>query len=229
MSKRTDGILLSQKGRLRLKSLLDENDMERINIAEKVGISYSQLSLYTSDKKSQRKIFPDALKSLAAFFGVSEEYILGESDYRNEVEARAAELHKRDDIGFITQSPIYNLLLHLGYELIEDQCFWEPHSRYTLKELGGEYRDADHTDEILEALNELSRGNAAPDRGPIYTFKTPGDYYVYIPADNFAAAEELIIGLARTTLKSIFTEWIGREMVYDRPPDSWLFPYPKKA
>lgn len=218
------GVFLTESGRNRLKEEIERSSLSREEIAEKIGVGYSQLTYYTTNKKSQRPIMPDILHKLAAVLGVTEEYLLGESNYRTAIEAKAAEIHRAADIGFITESPIFGLLQRAGYEL--SGVYWQPYSIFKPEELVM-HRLADHAQAIANALEEIACGGGEPDRGPVYEFRTRKGRRVYVPAENFAAAEQLLEDFARATFRNLFENWIGREAIEEAPPEEWRLPDPE--
>lgn len=65
----------------RLKELRLEKNLTQAELAEQVGINYSTLSDYErGDKKDP---YVSTLKTLANFFGVSIDYLIGESNIRD--------------------------------------------------------------------------------------------------------------------------------------------------
>lgn len=67
----------------RLKSLREEHNLTLRQLSEKLNISYSSLGKY--ERAEQQPSF-DTLIKIAKFFGVSTDYLLGCSNYKNAAE-----------------------------------------------------------------------------------------------------------------------------------------------
>ena len=65
---------------LRIKELRDEKNISQLELAKKLNLTQQSISLY---EKGDREPSIDVLKSIANFFNVSLDYLLGKSDVRN--------------------------------------------------------------------------------------------------------------------------------------------------
>ncbi|MEZ7173625.1 helix-turn-helix domain-containing protein [Sporosarcina sp. OR05] len=61
----------------RMKSLREKDDLKQNHVANKLGVSPYQLSRYESGKT---KPDPDMIASIASFYNVTTDYLLGRSD-----------------------------------------------------------------------------------------------------------------------------------------------------
>ena len=65
---------------LRIKELKEEKNISQLELAKKLNLTQQSISLY---EKGDREPSIDVLKSIANFFNVSLDYLLGKSDIRN--------------------------------------------------------------------------------------------------------------------------------------------------
>lgn len=65
----------------RLKKLRHDRGLYQSDVAEKIGVSTAMISSYESGNKKPQI---DKLNKLAAFYGVSVDYLLGQSEYSTE-------------------------------------------------------------------------------------------------------------------------------------------------
>lgn len=65
---------------LRIKQLREEKGISQLEFAKKINLTQQSVSAY---EKGIREPSLDILKTIADFFGVSTDYILGKSDVRN--------------------------------------------------------------------------------------------------------------------------------------------------
>ena len=65
---------------LRIKELREEKNISQFELAKKLNLTQQSISLY---EKGDREPSIDVLKSIANFFNVSLDYLLGKSDIRN--------------------------------------------------------------------------------------------------------------------------------------------------
>lgn len=65
---------------LRIKELREEKNISQLELAKKLNLTQQSISLY---EKGDREPSIDVLKSIANFFNVSLDYLLGKSDIRN--------------------------------------------------------------------------------------------------------------------------------------------------
>ena len=81
----------------KLKDLrVSEKKKKLKEVAEETGISLSSLSNYESNEF--KDISPFALVTLAKYYGVSTDYLLGLTEARNHPDVKVAELHLSDDM-----------------------------------------------------------------------------------------------------------------------------------
>ena len=64
----------------RIKELREEKNISQLELAKKLNLTQQSISLY---EKGDREPSIDVLKSIANFFNVSLDYLLGKSDIRN--------------------------------------------------------------------------------------------------------------------------------------------------
>jgi transcriptional regulator with XRE-family HTH domain len=78
----------------RLKELRTEKGLTQTELGELVGINYSTLSDYERGNKTDP--YMSTLRTLSAFFDVSIDYLIGESDIKNnEIIEKCQELLKK--------------------------------------------------------------------------------------------------------------------------------------
>ena len=65
---------------LRLKNLREESNLTLRQLSQKLDISYSSLGKY---EREEQQPSIDTLIKIAKFFGVSTDYLLGYSNYKN--------------------------------------------------------------------------------------------------------------------------------------------------
>ena len=65
---------------LRIKELREEKNISQLELAKKLNLTQQSISLY---EKGDREPSIEVLKSIANFFNVSLDYLLGKSDIRN--------------------------------------------------------------------------------------------------------------------------------------------------
>lgn len=65
---------------LRIKQLREEKGISQLEFAKKINLTQQSVSAY---EKGIREPSLDILKTIADFFGVSTDYLLGKSDLRN--------------------------------------------------------------------------------------------------------------------------------------------------
>lgn len=73
---------------LRIKELREEKNISQLELAKKLNLTQQSISLY---EKGDREPSIDVLKSIANFFNVSLDYLLGKSDIRNPEELKSIE------------------------------------------------------------------------------------------------------------------------------------------
>ena len=73
---------------LRIKELREEKNISQLELAKKLNLTQQSISLY---EKGDREPSIDVLKSIANFFNVSLDYLLGKSDIRNPDELKSTE------------------------------------------------------------------------------------------------------------------------------------------
>lgn len=86
-----------------LKKLRDESNLTQSELANKLNITRSSLSLYELGKRT-----PDfnTLSKIADFFNVSADYLLGRTNVRNNVETFVA--HTDDDLSDEAKAELEN-------------------------------------------------------------------------------------------------------------------------
>lgn len=65
---------------LRIKELREELGLSQLDFAKKINLTQQSISLY---EKGEREPSLDVLKSIADFFNVSTDYLLGKSNEKN--------------------------------------------------------------------------------------------------------------------------------------------------
>ena len=106
----------------KLKDLRMERKLTLEQLAEQTKLSRSALGNYESDE--ERDISPFALKTLAKFYDVSTDYLLGLTENRKHPDADVASLHLSDEmIELLRSGKINNRLLceiatHEGFEML---------------------------------------------------------------------------------------------------------------
>lgn len=86
-----------------LKKLRDESNLTQSELANKLNITRSSLSLYELGKRTPDF---DTLSKIADFFNVSADYLLGRTNVRNNVETFAA--HTDDDLSDEAKAELEN-------------------------------------------------------------------------------------------------------------------------
>lgn len=90
----------------RLKDLRVEKHLTLEQLAEKTGLSRSALGLYESD--DYKDISPFAIATLADFYGVSADYLMGLTEIKNHPNTALHELHLSDDMIEVLKSEKLN-------------------------------------------------------------------------------------------------------------------------
>ena len=80
----------------RLKDLRVERRMKLEELAEATGLSKSALGSYETD--DYKDISPFSIVTLAEYYGVSTDYLLGVSEMKNHPDTDLAGLHLSDDM-----------------------------------------------------------------------------------------------------------------------------------
>ena len=95
----------------RLKDLrVVDNHLTLEQLAEQTGLSKSALSKYESD--DYKDISPFAIATLAEFYGVSTDYLMGLSENKNHPNTELQALHLSDDmVTLLSSGKINNRLL----------------------------------------------------------------------------------------------------------------------
>ena len=94
----------------RLKDLRVERHLTLEQLAEQTGLSRSALGLYESD--DYKDISPFAIATLADFYGVSTDYLMGLTETKNHPNTALHELHLSDDmIDVLKSGKLNNRLL----------------------------------------------------------------------------------------------------------------------
>ena len=81
----------------RLKDLRVERDLKLETLAEQTGLSKSALSKYESDDVTDLSIY--AVTTLAEFYGVTTDYLLGVTENKKRPDAVLSDLHLSDGAG----------------------------------------------------------------------------------------------------------------------------------
>ena len=81
----------------RLKDLRVERDLKLEALAEQTGLSKSALSKYESDDVTDLSIY--AVTTLAEFYGVTTDYLLGVTENKKRPDAVLSDLHLSDGAG----------------------------------------------------------------------------------------------------------------------------------
>ena len=106
----------------KLKDLRMERKLTLEQLAEQTKLSRSALGNYESDE--ERDISPFALKTLAKFYDVSTDYLLGLTENRKHPDADVASLHLSDEMidllrsGKINNRLLYEIATHEGFEML---------------------------------------------------------------------------------------------------------------
>ena len=90
----------------RLKDLRVERHLTLEELAEATGLSKSALGSYEAD--DYKDISPFSIVTLAEFYGVSTDYLLGVSEIKNHPDTDLAGLHLSDDMMKLLASGIIN-------------------------------------------------------------------------------------------------------------------------
>ena len=94
----------------RLQDLRKERHLTLEQLAEQTGLSKSALGKYETD--DYKDISPFAIATLANFYGVSTDYLLGLSENKNHPNAELQALHLSDDmVTLLSSGKINNRLL----------------------------------------------------------------------------------------------------------------------
>ena len=104
----------------RIKDLREERKLYLKNVAEETGVSKSALGSYETD--DFKDISLNSVIKMAAFYGVSTDYLLGVTDTKNHPNTALHELHLSDAaIDFLMSGVINNRLL---CEMMTHDNFW---------------------------------------------------------------------------------------------------------
>ena len=94
----------------RLQDLRKERHLTLEQLAEQTGLSRSALGKYESD--DYKDISPFAIATLAEFYGVSTDYLMGLSENKNHPNTELQALHLSDDmVTLLSSGKINNRLL----------------------------------------------------------------------------------------------------------------------
>ena len=104
----------------RITDLRKERKLNLKDVAEETGVSKSALSSYEND--DLKDISLNSIVKMAAFYGVSTDYLLGMTDTKNHPNTAIHELHLSDKaIDFLMSGVINNRLL---CEMMTHDMFW---------------------------------------------------------------------------------------------------------
>lgn len=104
----------------RIKDLREERKLYLKNVAEETGVSKSALGSYETD--DFKDISLNSVIKMAAFYGVSTDYLMGVTDTKNHPNTALHELHLSDSaIDFLMSGVINNRLL---CEMMAHDNFW---------------------------------------------------------------------------------------------------------
>ena len=104
----------------RLKDLRVEQGLTLEQLAEATGISKSALGSYETD--DYKDISPFSITTLANYYGVSTDYLLGVSEIKNHPDADLADLHLSDEMlkvlksGKINNRLLCEIATHKGFQ-----------------------------------------------------------------------------------------------------------------
>ena len=142
-----------------------EKKMTLKQVSEQTGISVSSLSNYESN--DFKDISPFAIVTLAKFYGVSTDYLLGLTESRNHPDAEVASLHLSDDALEVLKSGTIN------HRLLNE---WITHEKFKLLMYDMEIfvdRIADMRIQNMNAIMEATRQQIMqkyhPDAEDVYT------------------------------------------------------------
>ena len=116
----------------RLKDLRVQRGLTLEQLAEQTGLSRAALGRYESD--DCKEISPTAVVTLAKFYGVSADYLLGLTETKNHSNTDLHDLHLSDDmVTLLSSGKINNRLLceiatHENFQrlMTDDQLFLQP-------------------------------------------------------------------------------------------------------
>ena len=148
----------------RLQDLRKERHLTLEQLAEQTGLSKSALGKYETD--DYKDISPFAIATLANFYGVSTDYLLGLSENKNHPNAELQALHLSDDmVTLLSSGKINNRLL----------CELATHSNFQrlmvdMKIFIDRIADmrVDQMNLILEATRQTILGKYAPGENDLY-------------------------------------------------------------
>lgn len=103
----------------RLKDLRVERDLKLETLAEQTGLSKSALSKYESDDVTDLSIY--AVTTLAEFYGVTTDYLLGVTENKKRPDAVLSDLHLSDGAVDVLRNGKFNH--RLLCELLEHPDF----------------------------------------------------------------------------------------------------------
>ena len=176
-------------------------------LSERTGISEETISRYRTGKGDggAGKFY---LQKIAEGVGVSEAYLLGDSDFKTEREEKIATLLRVANSAVVKKSTVYKLLSLSGYELI---AVFSPF-------FNREEDEAEANNTIADFIEATGGGELVSDSGVTYEFINPAGKTVYVPVENFMEAEELIEDFAKMTFRHLFDNWGGVQSNIDSPP-----------
>ena len=148
----------------RLQDLRKERHLTLEQLAEQTGLSKSALGKYETD--DYKDISPFAIATLANFYGVSTDYLLGLSENKNHPNAELQALHLSDDmVTLLSSGKINNRLL----------CELATHSNFQRLMVDMEIfidriadMRVDQMNLILEATRQTILGKYAPGENNLY-------------------------------------------------------------
>ena len=116
----------------RLKDLRVERNLKLETLAEQTGLSKSALSKYESDDVTDLSIY--AVTTLAEFYGVTTDYLLGVTENKKRPDAVLSDLHLSDGAVDVLRNGKFNhrllceLIVHAEFPAIHDRsgnlCGW---------------------------------------------------------------------------------------------------------
>ena len=123
----------------RLKDLRVERNLKLETLAEQTGLSKSALSKYESDDVTDLSIY--AVTTLAEFYGVTTDYLLGVTENKKRPDAVLSDLHLSDGAVDVLRNGNFNHRL-----LCEHECHGRSYPAGAGKAIPCRYRGPDHAD-----------------------------------------------------------------------------------
>ena len=172
----------------RLKDLRVERGLTLEQLAEQTGLSKSALGKYEAD--DFKDISPFSIVSLAKFYGVSTDYLLGMTETKNHPDTELDALHLSDDTIEVLKAVKFNhrllseILCHKDFQrmMLDAEIYVDRIADMRIKDMNA----------ILEAVRQVVLAKQGADENDLYlhTLKAAQiqeeEYFGHVVADDLA-------------------------------------------